>query len=172
MRPYHLTLFAITFSILAGLSEATPDSSAPKETIAQAQRGATKRADFTIKVIIENAGKEVASYIAYRSDFVDRKVDCTGSLALDDNGYWRARVEADMSDSEFSFVRIDIDDLKAFTRGADGVVSPIVIFSTTLQSRGPGAYLMGQVQGMTIKVEISETEQASLGQPATRPLSK
>ncbi len=158
MRPNHLTLFALAFSILADLSEATPDSSAPKDTIVQAQRGATKRADFTIKVIIENAGKEVASYIAYRSDFADRKVDCTGSLALDDTGYWRARVEADMNYSDFSFIRVDIDDLKAFTRSADGVVSPIVIFSTTLQSRGPGVYLMGQVQGMTIKVEISEAE--------------
>jgi hypothetical protein len=85
-----------------------------------------------------------------------------GSLSHSDFGYWRLNLEARMRDNvPDADIEIDIDDLKSFTKDTSNAIIPMKIFSTMIQSNGPRTYLIGQVQGMTIKVEISKAERTA-----------
>jgi hypothetical protein len=131
------------------------------------------RGSYTIIVIIEQDGKELARYEARCSeDSDDKELYCKGVVAFHDTTYWRVDVQADLSGKDYASVSVNVEDMKAFSKTAEGQLYPVEIFTTSLQSRGLGIYQIGKLQDVDIKVEITKAEQVGTGQPATRPESK
>ena len=81
-------------------------------------------------------------------------------------------MSADLGADEWADLEIEVDDLKAFAKSAEGIIEPIRIFTAAQKTKGLGTYSVGQLQGMTIKVEISKAEQDGGGQPAALPVPK
>ncbi len=170
MRHSHLALFTLTLAVFGVLRAESPDPFAATKPTAETRK---ERGDFTVKVIVEKDGKELSSYEAHCSEDPDSKqLYCKGVVSFYDTAYWRVRVQADLRDVEYANVEVEVDDMKVVGKDSDGHLAPIEIFSTVMQSRGPGAYQIGSVQEVNLKVVIAKAEQASTGQPATRPDSK
>lgn len=160
-------LSLVSLALVAGLGTTAPDPFASPAPLDERDTPA-KRGVFAIKVLVENAGKEEANYMAMCSPNPDGNhlgIYSRGCLAIGDTGRWRVSVQADLQDSPHADLSVEVEDLKAFRKNGDGEIVPIEIFSTTLQSKGPGHYTIGELQGMTIKVEISKAGEAAAGQP-------
>lgn len=170
MRHSHLALFTLTLAAFGVLRAESPDPFAVTKPTVETRK---ERGDFTVKVIIEKDGKELASYEAHCSEDPDSKqLYCKGVVSFRDTAYWRVRVQADLRDVEYANVEVEVDDMNTVGKDSDGNLVPIEIFSTVMHSRGPGAYQIGLVQEVNLKVEITKAEQAGADQPATAPESK
>jgi hypothetical protein len=55
---------------------------------------------------------------------------------------------------------------------SEGDVVPTLIFNVAQRSKGLGKYIWGEIQGMTLIVEITKAEQAGANQPVTKPADK
>jgi hypothetical protein len=158
MKPILTTLFLLVMGVSANLHAEAIDPSAPTPN---KKVEATKRDVFSTRVLFEKDGKELGSFTAYGSiDAEGRYLSCTGSIALSDSGLWRISIQADLKAQEYSDVAVEVEDMKLLRKLADGDVTPVRIFSTQLQSKGVGRYSFGEVQGVTLRVEITKAEQA------------
>lgn len=163
MNYRYITIVGLWVAAL-GVSRAERPNPSPSEVVqTEARRDINQRDFYKIKVTLEDSDKEVTSFVAYCSEDANtKKLYCTGSLLHGDFGYWRLNLEAPLRDNlPDADIEIDIEDLKSFTKDSSGSITPMSIFSTRIQSSGPGSYLIGQVQGMTIKVEISKAERTT-----------
>jgi hypothetical protein len=152
----------LILSLASSLSLGTADEKPPHIT-AEVRKDIALREVYSTKLIIEKDGKEVGRYTAFGSFNPDSKMlYCEGTVALSDTGLWRIQVDADLEASDQADVSIEVEDMKL--RGtSEGSVFPQTIFSTQLQSKGIGSYLFGEVQGMTVRVEITKAEQPAHG---------
>jgi hypothetical protein len=117
------------------------------------------RGSYTINVIIEQGGKELARYEARCSeDSDDKELFCKGVVAFHDTAYWRVSVQAGLGGEDYASISVDVEDMKAFRKDADGHVYPVEIFTTSVQSRGLGTYQIGKLQNVDIKVEITKAQ--------------
>ena len=172
MHSKYLAIIMISLTMCGQMFAESPDpfhTTLDKET----EGDYRDRGSYTIKVIIEQGGKDLARYEARCSeDTDDKQLFCKGVVAFHDTAYWRVSVQAGLGGEDYASISVDVDDMKAFRKDAEGQMAPIEIFTTSLQSRGLGSYEIGKLQDVYIKVEITKAAQPNTGQTATRPESK
>ncbi len=175
MHTKYLAITMISLAMCGQLCAQSQDPFASAKTTSESKtvEDYRDRGAYTINVIIEQGGKELARYEARCSEDSDHKeLFCKGVVAFHDTTYWRVSVQADLGGEDYASISVDVDDMKAFRKDAEGHVYPVEIFTTSLQSRGIGIYHIGKLQDVDIKVEIKKVEQVGAGQSATRPEAK
>ena len=163
-----LAITMISLAMCGQLWAQSQDSFASTKTTSESKTAEDyeDRGAYTINVIIEQDGKELARYEARCSEDSDNKeLLCKGVVAFHDTAYWRVSVKAGLGGEDHACISVDVEDMKAFRKDAEGHVYPVEIFTTSLQSRGLGIYHIGKLHDVDLKVEIKKAEQ---GAPSNR----
>ncbi|MES2924309.1 MAG: hypothetical protein V4819_22350 [Verrucomicrobiota bacterium] len=151
------TLLALTLAVSVTLC---PAASNPAEAAPSIQEEKSKLETYSTKVIFEMHGKEIGSYTAYTVADSSGEFHCVGTADMS-VGLWRVNFQAEMTSKEYPFVSIEVEDLKLLKKNPEGLAQPMSVFKTRLQSKGVGKYNFGEVQRVTVRVEISTAEQAA-----------
>jgi hypothetical protein len=173
MKYTNIILLAVTLPVFAGdpMVASDPITASDSEKSAKLTVASeTEKTDLAMRVTLEQGGKVVTGFTAYTTSF-HNDVYCKGVVSSD-NLYWRVSLNGNIRElRDISTIEVEVEDLNHLLKKSEGDVVPTIIFNTAQRSKGLGKYILGEIHGMTLKLEISKAE-AGAGQPATKPADK
>ncbi|MGE9266626.1 MAG: hypothetical protein ACQKBY_00915 [Verrucomicrobiales bacterium] len=115
----------------------------------------------TLKMVfsLSEGDQQVASYTTFATKLPgDHEYKAIG-IVRHEHRQWYVYVAYQTSDSKYDRVSCEIRDIASSIDETEGHVHLLRIFSTMLPNTGYGTYTFGEIDGMTLKVDISPAKE-------------
>lgn len=173
--PQFIVSLALAGSLCAQPSD--PFAASPQDSAAQDPFAETKAPEKEVSedgaqylVTAKLSSEEGVQYsFEANTTLLNQKIECCGMVALVHPERWVIEVETYLDNDPIPLIYVSIDSLNLVSKDDKGKEFSPSIFRAQIHYKGPGEYVMGKINGMTLTVVIAQIEKAPAKADPSKP---